>query len=160
LAAGALDRVTSEDVSALSEQEFIDRFEYLDLAALMKAANVSSYRELQADFPRLYRLHYTDPPPFNPTAPARKVPLRVSVLFFPTLDLEGALRRLIQGKRVLDALRPRAGEYEGGPSLATSAWVGVFPAGGPTPPTPPLSQDQVFNLFAAEGFLAAFEAVP
>jgi len=101
-----LDSVISEDVSELSEQNFLAKFQFLDLVGLMTAAGVSSYQELQADFPRLYHLHYAAPPPYNPNDPnaQRTYKLRVSVLFFSTLDLQGALRQVAQSSRAMDAL--------------------------------------------------------
>jgi hypothetical protein len=87
-----MDAVTSEDIAGLTQQAFISKFNFLDLAELMQASN-ATYQELQADFPPLYHLHYADPPLFDPLDPqvARTYPLRISALFFPTLDLENAL---------------------------------------------------------------------
>jgi hypothetical protein len=154
-----LDTVTSEDVSELSQQDFLAKFEFLDLAALMAAAKVSTYEALQADFPRLYHLHYAAPPPFNPNDPAavRTYKLRVSVLFFSALDLQAALRQMAQSSRAVDAVWPRPSEYEGGDLLASSAWIGVFPTSVFDPKTTPITQDEVSSLFAAQGWVAAFE---
>jgi hypothetical protein len=159
--AAVFDAVSSDDVSQLSQQDFANRFQFLDLADLMRTANVATYQELQADFPRLYRLHYADPPAFNPNDPRfqRRYSLRVSALFFPTLDLEGALRRIVQSRRALDAVRPHVDRYEGGDLLASSAWMGIFPDDVFGPAVTPITQAQVSSLFAAEGFVAAFEAV-
>ncbi|WEO99780.1 hypothetical protein A6P39_040250 [Streptomyces sp. FXJ1.172] len=157
LTEGALDSVAFDDVSALTEQEFVARFQFLDLPALMQAAHVPSYAELQADFPRLYHLHFAEPPPFDPQAPVRTFRLRVSVLFFPTLDLGAALRQLTESKRALDAFQPGLDAYEGGDLLTTSAWLGVFPADLFPSATPPVTQQQVADVLAEEGFVAAFE---
>jgi hypothetical protein len=156
-----LDSISSADVSELSQQDFLARFQFLDLANLMEAAKVTTYGELQADFPQLYRLHYADPPVLDPNDPRfqRSYPLRVSALIFPTLDLEGALRRLIQSRHALDAIRPHAASYEGGDLLASSAWMGIFPTSVFDPSVTPVTQEQVSSLFAAEGFVAAFETV-
>ncbi|MFF7534716.1 hypothetical protein ACIP6Q_27815 [Streptomyces bobili] len=159
LTSGALDALGSEDLSGLSEQEFIEKFDFLDLAELMRRAKVPDYRELQEQFPRLYRLHYADPPPFDPDGPGRTYRLRVSVLFFPDLDLGAALRRLVQCRRALDATRPRLDEYDGGILLAASAWLAVFPAAALTSDTAPGTEKQVSDLLAGEGFVAAFEDV-
>jgi len=157
----ALDMVSSEDVSGLNQQAFVNKFKFLDVASLMAAVGVSTYAELQADFPRLYHLHYPDPPAYNPEDPAsiRKYALRVSALFFPTLDIEGALRQLVQCRRALEALRPHREDYEGGRLLAASSWIGVFPTSAFNPQVTPVTQGDVSNLFTAEGFVAAFETV-
>ncbi|NUR32062.1 MAG: hypothetical protein HOV83_40500 [Catenulispora sp.] len=153
-----LDEIASADVSELSEADFVAKFAFLDLPDLMRAAGVSTYQELQADFPRLYRLHYADPPPYQPGDPAaqRIYKLRVCALFFGgALDLSGALRRMIQARRALDAIHPRPEGYEGGDVLSAGAWLAVFPAAAVTPPN---TQEKVAALFAAEGLAAAFEA--
>ncbi len=154
-----LDAVTSEDVSELSQQDFLAKFQFLDLAGLMTAAQVSTYQELQADFPRLYQLHYAALPPFNPDDPGAKrtYKLRISVLFFSTLDLQAALRQLAQSRRALDADWPRPSEYEGGDLLASSSWIGVFPTSVFAPKTTPITQDEVSALFAAQSSVAAYE---
>lgn len=154
-----IDTVSSEDVSGLSQQDFIAKFQFLDLAGLMASAQVSTYQELQADFPRLYHLHYAAPAPFDPNDPAarRTYKLRISVLFFSTLDLQGALRQVAQSQRAVDAVWPQPGEYEGGDLLASSAWIGVFPTSIFDPKTTPITQDQVSALFTAQGWVAGFE---
>jgi hypothetical protein len=154
-----LDAVSSEDVSELSQQDFLAKFQFLDLATLMKSANVATYQELQAEFPRLYHLHYAAAPPFDPDDPAarRTYNLRVSVLFFAALDLQAALRQITQSRRALDAVWPRPSDYEGGDLLASSAWIGVFPANLFDPAVTPITQDEVSALFTAEGCVAAFE---
>lgn len=159
LTSGALDEIGSEDLSGLSEEEFVERFRFLDLGELMRRARVADYQELQAQFPRLYRLHYADAPPFDPDAPGRTYRLRVSVLFFPDLDLGAALRRLVQCRRALDDTRPRPDEYDGGALLAASAWLAVFPAGALASDTAPGTAQQVSDLLATEGFVTAFEDV-
>lgn len=108
------------------------------------------------DFGKKFQLQYADPPPFNPDDPAAKrtYALQVSVLFFPTLDLEGALRRMVQGRQALNALRTRPDSYEGGDILSASAWLGVFPTSLFSPAG--ITQDQVSALFAADSFVAAF----
>jgi hypothetical protein len=157
--AALLDGVSSEDVSQLSQPDFVAKFAFLDLPGLMRAAGVATYPELQADFPRLYRLHYADPPVFDPDDPAavRSYRLRVSALFFPTLDLTGALRQLGRSRRALDAVQPRRAEYEGGQLLSASAWLAVFPAGAVGVGTP--TRDEITALFGADQFVAAFETV-
>ncbi len=154
-----LDTITSEDVSGLSQQDFIAKFQFLDLAGLMASAQVSTYQELQADFSRLYHLHYAAPAPYDPNDPAaqRTYKLRISVLFFSTLDLQGALRQVAQSQRAVDAVWPQPGEYEGGDLLAASAWIGVFPTSIFDPNTTPITQGQVSALFTAQGWVAAFE---
>ncbi|BDM70868.1 hypothetical protein HEK616_43550 [Streptomyces nigrescens] len=159
LTSGALDALDSEDLSGLSEDEFVAKFGFLDLADLMRRAKAADYGELQAQFPRLYRLHYADAPPFDPDAPGRTYRLRISVLFFPDLDLGAALRRLVQCRRALDDTRPRPDEYDGGALLAASAWLAVFPAAALSSDTAPVTGQQVSDLLAAEGFVAAFEDV-
>ena len=125
----------------------------------MEASNVATYQELQADFPRLFKLHYATPPVYDPNDPSTKrtYRLRVSALFFPTLDLEAALRRLVLARRALDATRPHPDEYEGGDIRATDAWMGIFPASAIGAGT--VTQANVEDIFAAEGFVAAFETV-
>jgi hypothetical protein len=153
------DAFGSADVSELSEADFKARFQFLDLPALMTAAGVSTYQELQADFPRLYRLHYADPPPFNPDDPGalRTYKLRVCALFFgEALDLSAALRRMVQARRALDAVHPHPETYEGGDVRAAGAWLGIFPTSAITAP---VTQDQVTALFAEAGLVAAFESV-
>ena len=154
-----LDAIASEDVSELSQQAFINKFQFLDLPSLMQAAGLSTYQALQADFPRLYRMHYADPAAYNPNDPAaaRKYRLLISALFFATLDLEGALRQLTQGRRALNSLRPRPEGYEGGDILASSAWMGILPTTAFDPDVTPITQNDVTNLFAAGRFVAAFE---
>jgi hypothetical protein len=146
-------------VSGLSQQDFIAKFQFLDLAGLMASAQVSTYQELQADFPRLYHLHYAAPAPYDPNDPGaqRTYTLRISVLFFSTLDLQGALRQVAQSQRAVDAVWPQPSEYEGGDLLAASAWMGVFPTSIFDPQTTPITQDQVSALFAAQGWVAGFE---
>jgi hypothetical protein len=154
-----LDAVTSEDVSELSQADFINKFKFLDLADLMSKAGVSTHKELQADFPRLYHLHYPDPPAFDPNDPAaqRTYKLRISALFFGGApDLSAALRQTIQDRRALDAVHPHPEAYEGGDVRSAGAWLGIFPASAVNPP---ITQDQVSALFAAEGLAAAFESV-
>jgi hypothetical protein len=154
-----LDAVTSEDVSALSQQDFLAKFQFLDLAGLMAAARVSTYQDLQAEFPRLFHLHYAAPLPFNPDDPGAKrtYKLRISVLFFATLDLQAQLRQYLQSRRALNAVWPQPSEYEGGDLLAASAWICVFPAGVFNPAVTPVTQAEVSALFAAEGAVAAVE---
>jgi hypothetical protein len=154
-----LDMVTAEDVSELSQQDFLAKFQFLDLAGLMATAGVSTYRELQADFPHLYHLHYAAPPPYNPDDPAarRTYKLRISVLFFSAPDLQAALRQLAQTRRAVDTVWPRPSEYEGGDLIASSAWMGVFPASVFNPPVTPITQAEVTALSAAQGWVAAFE---
>lgn len=154
-----LDAINSEDVSELSQADFVARFKFLNLPDLMSAARVSTYKELQADFPRLYHLHYADPPPFNPDDPGaqRTYKLRICALFFGgALDLSAALRQTLQARRALDAVHPYREGYEGGDVRSAGAWLGVFPAGAINAP---ITQDQVAALFAAEGLVAAFETV-
>jgi len=131
---GALDAVSAEAVSAGPEHG-------------------------ASEFSQNYQLHFAEPPSFDPSDPGRMCPLRVSVLFFPTVDLEAALRRLVEARRAVDALRPRADEPEVGALLGASAWMAVFPSSALDPPTAPVTPDQVSNLFAAAGCVAAFEAV-
>ncbi|GKQ37923.1 hypothetical protein [Streptomyces sp. A012304] len=156
LTEGALESIDSEDVSALPEDEFVARFDFLDLAELMRRAKVADYRDLQDQFPRLYRLHYAQAPPFDPNAPARSYRLRISVLFFAELDLAASLRRLAQCRGAQDDSRPRPDAYDGGALLATSAWLAVFPAAALTVPDPPGSAREVSDLLAAEGCVTAF----
>jgi hypothetical protein len=155
--AAILDAVSSEDVSGLSQPDFVARFAFLDLPGLMKAARVSTYQELQADFPRLYKLHYADPPAYDPGDPAavRTYRLRVCALFFPTLDLVGALRQLARTRRAVDAVMPHLAEYEGGDLLSASAWLAVFPDGAVGGGTP--TRDEITALLGANRFVAAFE---
>lgn len=157
--AALLAGVAADDVCALSEPDFVARFEFLDLPALMAAAGAHTYPELQARFPQLFKLHYADPPVYDPDDPAvlRTYRLRVSTLFFPTLDLVEALRRLTRTRRALDAAEPTRAEYEGGAVLGASAWLAVFPddaigAGTPT-------RAQIEALFGADNVVAAFETV-
>ncbi|WP_030762563.1 hypothetical protein [Streptomyces griseus] len=108
-------------------------------------------------FERNYRLRYADPPPFDPTAPARRLPLRVSALFFDRLDLADALRRLGQARRAVDAASPRPEVHDGEAMLASSAWLAVFPAVPADDPSQATEQS-VGALLATQGFVAAFEA--
>ncbi|MGX1886734.1 hypothetical protein [Streptomyces sp. NPDC055287] len=113
----------------------------------------------QDEFERHYRLQYADPPPFDPTAPARSLPLRVSTLFFDRLDLVDALRRLSQAKRAVDAVSPQPDVHDGATVLASSAWLAVFPATAIDEPSQTTEQ-LVGDLLATQGFVAAFEAAP
>jgi hypothetical protein len=152
-----LNMVTSEDVSELSEQDFLAKFQFLDLASLMTAARVSTYQELQADFPRLYHLHCAAPPPYNPNDPnaKRTYRLRVYVVFFSTLNVQGALRQVPQSRRAMDAVWPQPSENEGGDLLAAGAWIGVFPTSVFDPATTSITQADVSALSAAQGWVAA-----
>lgn len=154
-----LDMVASTDVSELSQQDFLAKFQFLDLSGLMATARVSTYQELQADFPRLYRLHYATPAPYNPDDPAarRSYKLRIAVLFFSGLDLQAALRQMAQARRAVDAVWPQPSEYEGGDLLASSAWIGVFPTSVFAPGLTPITQAEVSALSAAQSWVAAFE---
>jgi hypothetical protein len=157
--AALLAGVAAEDVSGLSEPDFVARFEFLDLPALMAASGVHTYAELQARFPQLFKLHYADPPVYDPDDPGvlRTYRLRVSGLFFPTLDLVEALRRLTRTRRALDAATPTCAEYEGGALLGASAWLAVFPADAVGAGTP--TRPQIEALFGADHVVAAFETV-
>ncbi|MFF1867668.1 hypothetical protein [Streptomyces sp. CB03911] len=130
------------------------------LAGRTPSAATAATWELPTHFKRLYRLHYTEPSPFDPSAPARTFRLRVSVLFFGRRDLVGALRRLHRARRALDAASPQPDTYDGGALLASSAWLAVFPAALPAQDTPQATDQQVSDLLAAQGFVAAFEAAP
>jgi hypothetical protein len=154
-----LDAVASQDVSELSEQDFLAKFAFLDLPGLMQAAKVTSFAALQADFPRLYKLHYADPPAYDPSDPAarRTYRLPVSALFFPTLDLAQALRQLIRARRAVEAVFPHPDGYEGGDLLAASAWLAIFLASAVGAGTP--TQAQITALLGADRFVAAFETV-
>ncbi|MER5276490.1 hypothetical protein ABT025_12125 [Streptomyces sp. NPDC002809] len=110
-------------------------------------------------FERPYRLQYADPPSFDPAAPARRLPLRVSTLFFDRLDLADALRRLSQAKRAVDAASPQPEVHDGGTMLASSAWLAVFPATTTDEPSQTTEQ-LVGDLLATQGFVAAFETAP
>ncbi|WP_395358452.1 hypothetical protein ACHGLA_01605 [Streptomyces sp. YH02] len=113
----------------------------------------------QDEFERPYKLQYADPPPIDPTAPARNLPLRVSTLFFDRLDLVDALRRLSQAKRAVDAASPQPEVHDGGTMLASSAWLAVFPAITSDEPSQTTEQ-LVGDLLATQGFVAAFETAP
>ncbi|MFD4370650.1 hypothetical protein [Streptomyces sp. NPDC058486] len=114
-------------------------------------------------YERRYRLHYADPAdpphPADPSAPARSLPLRVSVLFFDRLDLVDALRRLSQAKRAVDTASPQPEMHDGGAMLASSAWLAVFPATTSDDPSEATEQ-MVGALLATQGFVAAFETAP
>ncbi|MGA5823981.1 hypothetical protein ACPC54_39815 [Kitasatospora sp. NPDC094028] len=157
LTEGALASFDSANLAGLTRDEFVARFAFLDLPDLMNRAGVATFAELQAQFPRLYRLHYATPPP---GAAGREFRLRISALFFPDLDLEGALRRLARSRQALDDSSPRPDEYDGGALLAASAWLAVFPAAALGLPGAPGTQQQVTDLLHAAGFGAAFETVP
>jgi hypothetical protein len=157
--AAFLDGVTTEDVSGLSQQSFLAKFAVLDLPGLMKTAHVSTYQELQADFPRLYRLHYADPPAYDPNAPEarRTYRLRVSALVFPTLELADALRQLARTRRAVDSVLPHPDGYEGGDLLGSSAWLAIFPDSAVGQNTP--TRNEISALLGAENVVAAFETV-
>jgi hypothetical protein len=157
--AAFLDGVATEDVSGLSQQNFVAKFAFLDLAGLMKAAKVSSYQELQADFPRLYRMHYADPPVYDPNDPAarRTYRLKVSALVFPTLELAAALRQVSRTRRAVDSVLPHPDGYEGGDLLGSTAWLAVFPDSAIGQNTP--TRNEISALFGAENVVAAFETV-
>ena len=53
LTSGALDAIASEDLSNFTEEEFAQRFSFIDLAELMRRAKVADFRELQEEFPAL-----------------------------------------------------------------------------------------------------------
>ncbi|MFD3565992.1 hypothetical protein [Streptomyces sp. NPDC058667] len=108
-------------------------------------------------FDRAYSLNYTEPSHFDPSAPARGFPLRVSVLFFGGLDLADAMRRLSRARRAVDAASPQPEAYDGGAILASSAWLAVFPAITPDN-TSTTTEHMVGDLLATQGFVAAFEA--
>ncbi|MEU0740843.1 hypothetical protein [Streptomyces sp. NPDC006134] len=156
--AGALEAIGSETVAHVSEEDFIAKFGRPGLEELLRLTGAADYQELQADSARLYRLHYTEPPPFDPAAPSRSFRLRISVLFFPDLDLAAALRRLVGSRQALDRASARPDTYDGGELLAASAWLAVFPASPRQPDPAAPTEDQVSDLLAAEGFVAAFEA--
>ncbi|MFF8605529.1 hypothetical protein ACF06X_06285 [Streptomyces sp. NPDC015346] len=113
----------------------------------------------QDAFERPYQLQYAQPPPFEPTAPARSLPLRVSALFFDRLDLADALRRLNQAKRAVDAASPQPAAHDGGALLASSAWLAVFPSTATDEPSRTTEQ-LVGDLLAIQGYVAAFETAP
>ena len=159
-ATGALlDAVGSEDISGLSEQDFTAKFAVLDLPGLLRAARVGTYQQLQAEMPRLHRLHYADPPAYDPQDPAarRVYRLRVSALFLSTLDIADALRRLAVARRAVDAVLPHPEGYEGGDVLGSSAWLAVFPDAAVGAGTP--TKDQISSALATGGVVAAFETV-
>ncbi|MFJ8596600.1 hypothetical protein [Streptomyces sp. NPDC093598] len=112
----------------------------------------------QNAYERPYQLRYAEPPPFEPTAPARSLPLRVSALFFDRLDLADALRRLSQAKRAVDAASPPAAQ-DGGALLASSAWLAVFPATATDEPSQ-MTEQLAGDLLATQGYVAAFETAP
>ncbi|WP_037684181.1 hypothetical protein [Streptomyces griseus] len=158
LTEGALDSLASEDLTGLSPEEFVARFSFLDLAELMRRSKVADYQELQAEFPRLYRLHFANPPPYDPSAPGRIYRLRVSVLIFPGLDdLVGVMRRLVQSRQALDETRPCPDVYDGGVLLAAGAWLAVFPASALPDLDPTGMRQRVNDLLATDGFVTAFE---
>lgn len=161
LTEGALDAVSSGDVSDLSQQDFLARFAFMDLDALMATAGVSSYGELQAEFPRLYHLGFAQPPAFDPADPTtrRTFRLRVAALFFDTDDLEGALRRLNGCRRALNELRPHADSWEGGAVISTDAWMAIFAATAFSGGVTPITQDSAAAVLGAAGYVAAFETV-
>ncbi|MFE5590966.1 hypothetical protein [Streptomyces sp. NPDC056549] len=113
----------------------------------------------QDEFERAYRLQYEDPPPFDPSAPARSLPLRVSTLIFDRLDPVGALRRLSQAKRAVDMASPQPEAHDGSALLASSAWLAVFPATATDEPSRTTEQ-LVGDLLATQGFVAVFETAP
>ncbi|MEV6353094.1 hypothetical protein [Streptomyces hydrogenans] len=128
-------------------------------AARAEAAWTAAAGAHQDGFERPYDLRYDAPPPFDPTAPARALPLRVSTLFFDRLDLTDALRRLGQAKRAVDTASPQPEVHDGGAMLASSAWLAVFPA--TTDDDPSRTTEQlVGDLLATQGFVAAFETAP
>jgi hypothetical protein len=149
----------SLDASQLTEQEFVNKFQVIDLPALLKAAGVASYAELKGHVPQLYQLQFAQPPAFNPADPGvlRTYPLRVSALFFPTLDLQGALRQIEIARRALDCINIRLEAFEGGDVLSASAWIAVFPTSAVDPKGP--TQTDVASILGACGFVAAFESV-
>ncbi|MGW4699119.1 hypothetical protein [Streptomyces sp. NPDC004285] len=123
------------------------------------AAAGAAARATHDAFERAYRLQYEDPPPFDPSAPARSLPLRVSTLIFDRLDPVGALRRLSQAKRAVDLASPRPEAHDGGALLASSAWLAVFPATA-TDETSRTTEQLVGDLLATQGFVAVFETAP
>ena len=115
-----LNMVASTDVSELSQQDFLAKFQFLDLSGLMATARVSTYQELQADFPRLYRLHYATPAPYNPDDPAarRSYKLRIAVLYSSRAWIcKRPCARWRRPGRAVDAVWPQPSEYEGGDLL-------------------------------------------
>ncbi|MGW6851213.1 hypothetical protein ACWGCK_20970 [Streptomyces virginiae] len=111
-------------------------------------------------FDRDYSLRYAEPPLFDPSAPPRGFPLRVSVLFFGGLDLADALRRLNRARQAVNAASPRPEAYDGGSILASSAWLAVFPAVTADQDTSSTTEQLVGDLLAPQGFVAAFEMPP
>ena len=154
----ALEAVASEDLSELTQAQFVAKFQFIDLNSLMTATRVSTFQELQAELPRLYHLQYAQPPAYDPNDPTtqRTYSLRISVLFFPVLDVADALRQLKTGRHALDEIRPRPDGFDGGDLLSSSAWLGVFPSSVFGPPNP-ITQAEVSTVLAAENFVAAFE---
>lgn len=159
ITSAALDMISSEDVSELTQAAFVAKFAFLNLNDLMRSVGVSTFPELKADFPRLYHLHYSQPPQYDPNDPSviRTYPIRVSVLFFPTLDLQGALRQLNTGRDALNSIRPHPEGFEGGDMLSSSAWMGVFPDSAFGAAVTPITKAQVTSLFAADRLVAAFD---
>ncbi|MEJ8672856.1 hypothetical protein WKI71_44380 [Streptomyces sp. MS1.AVA.1] len=154
---GALEAIGSETVTRLTEEEFVAKFGRTGLDELLSLTGAADFRELQADSARLYQLHYAEPPPFDPAAPARRFRLRVSVLFFADVDLAAALRRLVSSRHALEQVSARPDAYDGGELLAASAWLAVFPALPQTPDPASVTEKEVSDVLAAEGFVAAFE---
>ncbi|MFJ7073480.1 hypothetical protein [Streptomyces sp. NPDC098781] len=154
---GALEAIGSETVARLTEDDFVAKFGRTGLDELLRLTGAADFRELQANSARLYELRYADPPPFDPAAPARRFRLRVSVLFFADFDLAAALRRLVSSRHAVEQVSARPDAYDGGELLAASAWLAVFPAPPRTPDPASVTEEQVSDVLAAEGFVAAFE---
>ncbi|MFJ5776219.1 hypothetical protein [Streptomyces sp. NPDC093094] len=159
---GALEAIGSEMVTRLTEDEFVTEFGRPGLDELLRLTGAADFRELQADSANLYHLHYAEPSPFDPAAPARRFRLSVSVLFFADFDLAAALRRLVGARHALEQASVRPDAYDGGELLAASAWLAVFPAAPGTSDPASATEEQMSGVLAAEGFVAAFEdlAIP
>lgn len=159
VAAGAFERLVHADLSDVATlAEFEARFMFIDVQGFMAQAGVSTFQELKRHLPQLLELHFADPPAFDPADPAAKrtLPLTVCAQFFPTVDLEGALRQIKASRQAVDATLPREEAPDGGEAMASCAWMAVFPANAQPPGT--LTVAEVERLFRHESTVAVFEA--
>jgi hypothetical protein len=156
----ALEKIESEDLSDVTTIAGLQaKFLFVDINDLMATSGVTTLQQFKAEFPRIFRLRFAQPPQYDPQAAAagRKYRLRVCALFSEALDLEGMLQMAKAARRANETAYPHISDFEGGDILAGSAWMVVFPTSSITTTSP--QEADVIALFAAEGILAAFENV-
>jgi hypothetical protein len=157
---GSLQTITSEDLSEVATlADFQAKFDFIDLADFMAKTRVATLQELKAEFPRLLKLQYAQPPAYNPADPqvVKAFRLPLCVLLADAIDLVTTLREVKSARLAAEASRPHLDRSNGNDILMGSAWMVVFPSAAIGATTP--SAAAIASLFAAEGFVAAFDTV-